>query len=50
MNQLFHAAPIALEWWLWTTIVGIVVYALVEAEKWIRRRVSARAGTGSTTR
>jgi magnesium-transporting ATPase (P-type) len=48
MNGLFHSAPIGLEWWLWTTAIGIAVYALVEMEKWIRRRLRRRAAPGSS--
>jgi magnesium-transporting ATPase (P-type) len=50
MNRLFHSAPIGLEWWLWTTAIGVAVYVLVEAEKWIRRRVAGRMTAPSATR
>lgn len=39
MNTLFHSAPIDPVWWLWTTGVGVVVFLVVETEKWARRRV-----------
>ena len=37
MNRLFHTAPIHPAWWLWITGIGIVVFAVVEVEKWLRR-------------
>jgi magnesium-transporting ATPase (P-type) len=43
MNELFHTAPVAAEWWLWTTVIGVVVYALVETEKALRLRRAARS-------
>jgi len=42
MNELFHSAPISAVWWLWITGVGIVVFAVVEAEKWLSRRRKRR--------
>ncbi|MGY1712422.1 HAD-IC family P-type ATPase [Geodermatophilus sp. SYSU D00758] len=37
MNTLFDSAPVDPVWWLWVTGVGVVVYAVVEAEKALRR-------------
>jgi magnesium-transporting ATPase (P-type) len=36
MNKLFHSAPIASESWLRIVAVGVIVFAAVELEKWIR--------------
>jgi len=36
MNTLFHTAPIGAESWLRIVAVALVVFALVEFEKWIR--------------
>jgi cation-transporting ATPase F len=47
MNTLFGSAPIGLEWWLWSTAVGAGVHLVVEAEKWARRRLHARAGSAT---
>ncbi len=50
MNRLFHSAPIHPTWWLWITAVGVVVFSLVEVEKWLRRRLSARRATSGGRR
>ena len=36
MNKLFHSAPITGEAWLRIVVVGVVAFAAVELEKWIR--------------
>jgi Ca2+-transporting ATPase len=38
MNDLFGSAPISLALWLDVLIVGLVAYALIEIEKWWRRK------------
>jgi cation-transporting P-type ATPase F len=40
MNEVLSTAPIPAESWLAITGVGLVGYAMVEAEKWLRRRVA----------
>jgi hypothetical protein len=40
MNELFHSAPVAAEWWLWTTAIGVLVFVLVEADEAVRRRAA----------
>jgi cation-transporting P-type ATPase F len=50
MNGLFHSAPVAAGWWLWTTAIGVVVYVLVEVEKGVRRRRAARSPAGPAPR
>jgi cation-transporting P-type ATPase F len=47
MNRLFHSAPIQPVWWLWITGLGIVVFAVVEAEKWLRRPRHTRRTAGT---
>jgi cation-transporting ATPase F len=44
MNGLFHSAPIAGESWSRIVAVGVIVFAAVELEKWIRfgRNISIR--------
>ncbi|MGC2353375.1 MAG: HAD-IC family P-type ATPase, partial [Candidatus Udaeobacter sp.] len=44
MNGLFHSAPIAGDSWLRIVAVGVIVFAAVELEKWIRfgRNISIR--------
>jgi cation-transporting ATPase F len=49
MNRLFHSAPIHPVWWLWITGIGIVVFAVVEAEKWLRRPRRMRRTAGTLT-
>ncbi len=41
MNTIFHSAPIDAVWWLSILGVGLAIYLIVEAEKWLRRRVAA---------
>jgi len=36
MNKLFHSAPITGEAWLRIVAVGVIAFAAVELEKWIR--------------
>jgi magnesium-transporting ATPase (P-type) len=38
MNRLFHSAPISLASWLRIVAVAVVVFVVVEIEKWFRRR------------
>lgn len=38
MNTLFQSAPIGIDSWLRITAAGIVVYLIVEGEKWLRAR------------
>ncbi|ROP35085.1 HAD-IC family P-type ATPase [Saccharothrix texasensis] len=38
MNTLFHTAPIGWGDWAVVVAVAVVAYAVVEAEKWLRRR------------
>jgi magnesium-transporting ATPase (P-type) len=45
MNRLFHSAPITGESWLRIVAVGVIAFAAVELEKWIRfgwRKVSVQ--------
>jgi cation-transporting ATPase F len=42
MNRMFHTAPISLEAWARIVAVGLVGYAVVGSEKWIRRRLRAK--------
>ncbi|WP_409330468.1 HAD-IC family P-type ATPase [Trujillonella humicola] len=42
MNRLFHSAPIPPLWWLGITGVGVVVFLVVEVEKWLGRRLRPR--------
>ncbi|NJN47357.1 MAG: HAD-IC family P-type ATPase [Candidatus Competibacteraceae bacterium] len=39
MNALFHTAPLDAASWLYITGVGLMVYCVVEFEKWVRRHV-----------
>jgi Ca2+-transporting ATPase len=39
MNTIFHSAPIPWESWMRIVAVGLVVYLLVGAEKWIANRL-----------
>jgi cation-transporting P-type ATPase F len=43
MNQLFHSAPLRGESWLHIVAVGLVAFAAVGVEKWVRARVEARS-------
>lgn len=45
MNHLFHTAPLPLEAWLHVFAVGIVAFAAIGTEKWLRARVK-REGKG----
>ncbi len=47
MNTLFDSAPIDLVWWLRVTAVGLAVLAIVESEKWLRRRSGIRRGNSA---
>jgi Ca2+-transporting ATPase len=38
MNHLFHTAPVRAEAWLYIFAIGIVTFAAVEQEKWLRFR------------
>lgn len=40
MNTLFSSAPIPLALWLDVLVVSLAAYILVEAEKWLRRKVA----------
>jgi Ca2+-transporting ATPase len=44
MNHLFHTAPLPAEAWLHIFAVGLVAFAAVGTEKWIRARVEGRPG------
>jgi len=36
MNKLFHTAPISAASWLRIVSVAVIVFVVVEAEKWLR--------------
>ena len=38
MNAAFHSAPVSAESWLRAAGVAVVTFALIEIEKWLRRR------------
>jgi cation-transporting ATPase F len=38
LNQLFHSAPISAGAWLRVTAAAVVVFIVVEIEKWLRFR------------
>jgi magnesium-transporting ATPase (P-type) len=42
MNRLFHTAPLRAGLWLHILAVGLVAFAAVGVEKWIRARVERR--------
>jgi Ca2+-transporting ATPase len=42
MNRLFHSAPLRFESWLHIFGVGLVAFAAVGTEKWIRTRVAEK--------
>ena len=42
MNHLFHSAPLRMEAWLHILGVGLLAFAAVGTEKWIRSRVAER--------
>lgn len=39
MNSLFHTAPLGWAPWLTVLVLGVVVYVLVELDKWRRRLI-----------
>jgi Ca2+-transporting ATPase len=41
MNRLFHTEPVALEWWVWPSLLGVVVYLLAELKKVLTRPAKA---------
>jgi Ca2+-transporting ATPase len=45
MNRLFGTAPISFGEWLWVLFGGLVIYCVIGAEKWLRRRVVVESGT-----
>lgn len=49
MNRLFHTAPVRAEAWLYIAATGLLAFAVVEFEKWIRfhQRPGGRTQTGS---
>lgn len=47
MNRIFLTAAISLADWLRVIGVSVVGYAIVELEKWLRRRHAARAESGA---
>jgi Ca2+-transporting ATPase len=42
MNTLFQSAPLGVESWLLVVALGAVTFLIVEAEKWLRRRLRSR--------
>ena len=40
MNRIFHSEPIGLTQWALILGIGLVIYLIVEVEKWVRRRGS----------
>ena len=46
MNTLFHTAPIAAAEWLPVLAVGLTIYAVIGAEKLLRKTLEARAARG----
>jgi len=46
MNTLLSSAPISLESWGRILIMGVLSFAVVEIEKWVRRRNQPEAGWG----
>ncbi|MCC8190734.1 MAG: HAD-IC family P-type ATPase [Planctomycetes bacterium] len=42
MNRVFATTPLPARAWLWPLALGMMVFAIVEGEKWILRRVDAR--------
>jgi Ca2+-transporting ATPase len=44
MNVIMHSAPIGLEAWGLIALVGLLAFAVVELEKWLRRLYDRRAG------
>jgi Ca2+-transporting ATPase len=37
MNQFFHSAPISFAAWIRITLVGVLIYIVVEIEKWLTK-------------
>jgi len=44
MNAWFGTAPIGIDVWLRIIAVGLAIYVIVGAEKWLRRRLADRRG------
>lgn len=44
MNQLFGSAPIGIAEWGWILSGGLLIYAVVGIEKWLRRRTASDIG------
>jgi cation-transporting ATPase F len=42
-NRLFHTGPVRAEAWLYIGAIGIVTFAVVDFEKWLRFRTSRPA-------
>jgi len=38
LNRLFHTAPVRAEAWIYIIAIGVVTFAVVELEKWLRFR------------
>jgi Ca2+-transporting ATPase len=36
MNRFFHSAPITLDAWLRIFLIGLLIYVIMEIEKWCR--------------
>ena len=44
MNRLFGTAPMSFGEWLWVLFGGLVIYCVIGAEKWLRRRAVVESG------
>jgi len=42
MNRFFHSAPITPEAWIKIVLVGLIIYLVIEVEKWLRFRCCKR--------
>jgi len=42
MNLLFHTEPVDLEWWVWPSLLGVVIYLLAELKKVLTGRAVRR--------
>ncbi|MEZ4601098.1 MAG: cation-transporting P-type ATPase [Syntrophotaleaceae bacterium] len=42
MNVMFGSAPLAIEDWIWILSGGLIIYAVIGFEKWLRRRAETR--------
>ena len=42
MNRLFHTGQLDAASWLYAAGVGLMIYCIVEFEKWARRRAGGR--------